>query len=388
MQYTKFSFISLKQLQFIPLIILLVLTGCQPAWQIEVNNGGDISQQVDQGQWREWQNKEWEGASEEKLPLEYILASLDYGLIDTINFHSKEGKVTRFEWRKVADDAWWFSDGKVEIAGIKLTPASISVEPPLSYFQVNASITDIAPTAASILGIPAPAQATGSILSDRKSNKVMLLFLDAFGYQRYLKALDDGSIPFISSLEPPLMALTTYPPITRVSSASVLTGAPPAVHGVDARETRKTETETLFDVAVKNGLTVTAVEGESLPFEMRNAAFKLSGDRNGNGLTDDEVLANALAVLEAGAPDLMWVHFHGIDDAGHEYGPGAAQEIEVVRAVDQAVMTLIEAAPTDLTIIIFADHGQHLLGEIGEGGNHGNLIEEDMLIPIFILYKD
>jgi len=31
------------------------------------------------------------------------------------------------------------------------------------------------------------------------------------------------------------------------------------------------------------------------------------------------VLANALAVLDFSLPDLLWVHFHGVDDAGHTY---------------------------------------------------------------------
>ncbi len=298
------------------------------------------------------------------------------------------GQFGTFEWRQVALDAWWLADGSLEIAGEKLAPVSISVEPPLSYFQVSASILDIAPTAASVLGIPAPNQSTGSVLSQRKASRVMLVYLDGFGYQRYLQALDEGSIPYLASLEPPQMALTTYPPITRVSSASLLTGAPPAVHGVNGRETRKTETQTLFDVAAENGLDVGAVEGEALAFELRNADFQLSGDRNGDGSTDDEVLANALAVLAVGAPDLFLVHFHGIDDAGHNYGPGAPEEIETVRGVDQSVQALIEAVPAGTMVILFADHGQHLVQETEKYGNHGNLIEEDMLIPVFVLFVD
>jgi len=134
-------------------------------------------------------------------------------------------------------------------------------------------------------------------------------------------------------------------------------------------------------------MTVQAVEGDALSFELRNAQFKLSGDRNGDGKTDDEVLANTLAVLEAGQPDLFWVHFHGIDDAGHSYGPGAAEEKAMIAFVDQAVEQILAEVELGTLVIIFADHGMHIESSDGRHGNHGNLIEEDMLIPIFLVIR-
>ena len=58
-------------------------------------------------------------------------------------------------------------------------------------------------------------------------------------------------------------------------------------------------------------------------------------------------------------PDLLFVHFHGIDDAGHTYGPGSPEEEAVVHEVDAAVGQLLDALPADTLIIIFADHGMH-----------------------------
>ncbi len=59
--------------------------------------------------------------------------------------------------------------------------------------------------------------------------------------------------------------------------------------------------------------------------------MQLSGDRDGNGSTDDNVLANALASWSRKCPTCCYVHFHGIDDAGHTYGPGAPEEEAVIR---------------------------------------------------------
>jgi predicted AlkP superfamily pyrophosphatase or phosphodiesterase len=122
-----------------------------------------------------------------------------------------------------------------------------------------------------------------------------------------------------------------------------------------------------------------------LAFNLRAVDFTLSGDRDGNGSTDDNVLANALEVLNDDIPELFYVHFHGIDDAGHTYGPGAAEEEAAIRYVDAAVGQILAAMPPDTLVVIFADHGMHLVDEEGRLGNHGHLIERDMLIPIFII---
>jgi predicted AlkP superfamily pyrophosphatase or phosphodiesterase len=140
----------------------------------------------------------------------------------------------------------------------------------------------------------------------------------------------------------------------------------------------------LFDVAAAAGLRVVAVEGEALAFNLRNAEVQLSGDRDGNGSTDDNVLANALAVLDAGMPDLFYVHFHGIDDAGHTYGPGTAEEEASIRQVDAAMGQLLADLPAEVLIVVVADHGMHSAVEEGKLGNHGSLIERDMFVPILL----
>jgi predicted AlkP superfamily pyrophosphatase or phosphodiesterase len=261
----------------------------------------------------------------------------------------------------------------------------LEIEPPLLLEKVEADITDIAPTVAAALGLPPPAQATGQALEASPASHVLLLFLDGFGYVRYAEARDAGLIPNLAALGEPLVGLTVYPPSTNVASAALLTGAPPAVNGVDQRGIRKTEAETLFDVVNAAGRQVVAVEGEALAFNLRNARMQLSGDRDGNGSTDDNVLANALAVLNEGMPDLFYVHFHGIDDAGHTYGPGTPEEEAVIREVDAAVGQLLAALPADTLIVIFADHGMHRVEEEGRLGNHEHLIERDMFIPLWMV---
>jgi predicted AlkP superfamily pyrophosphatase or phosphodiesterase len=214
---------------------------------------------------------------------------------------------------------------------------------------------------------------------------VLLLFLDGLGYQRFVEARAAGLIPNLASLGEPLVALTVYPPCTRTGTAALLSGAPPEVNGVNRRDIRSTSVETLFDVATAAGLEVVAVEGEALAFNLRNTEVQLSGDRDGDGSTDDNVLANALAVIEEGMPNLLFVHFHGIDDAGHTFGPGTPQEEDTIVQVDAAVGRLVDALPAGTLLIVFADHGMHQVVEEGRLGNHAHLIERDMVIPIIVV---
>ena len=356
---------NLSGLRLLALALLLCLAGCGRNWEATVvaPDGSDFA--VD----AEVLESLSDFADEERgIPLERVLWTAGHYVIERLVVTEPEGARHEFEWAAVAEDAWWREDGQVAIGGETFPVARVEVEPPALLGQVQARITDIAPTVAAALGLPAPAQATGPALEAPDAGHVLLLFLDGFGYLRYTEALDAGLIPNLAALGEPLLGLTEYPPSTRVGTAALLTGAPPQVNGVDGRSVRSTEVETLFDVAAAAGLQVVAVEGEALAFNLRGAEVQLSGDRDGNGSTDDNVLANALAVLDAGMPDLFFVHFHGIDDAGHTYGPGTPEEEATIREVDAAVGQLLAALPADTLVIIFADHGMHQVEEEGRSG--------------------
>jgi hypothetical protein len=366
------------------ILLLILLAGCGRNWEATVvaPDGSDFAVNA----------KVLEGLAafddeERGVPLDRVLWTAGHYAIERLTVTEPEGARHEFEWAAATEDAWWQENGQVEIRGEAFPVAHLEAEPPALLGQVQARITDIAPTVTTALGLPAPAQTMGHALEAPAASHALLLFLDGFGYVRYTEALAAGLIPNLAALPEPLPGLTEYPPSTRVGTAALLTGAPHQVNGVDGRSIRNTEVETLFDVAAAAGLEVLAVEGEALAFNLRGAEVQLSGDRDGNGGTDDNVLANALAVLDAGMPDLFYVHFHGIDDAGHTYGPGTPEEEAKIREVDAAAGQVLTALPDDTLIILFADHGMHLAEEKGRLGNHGNLIERDMFIPIFVTTK-
>ena len=366
------------------LLLLLLLASCGPTWQAVVE-GPAAPLAVDGRLLAELAPFAVEVDGQNLVALEWLLLRAGHEAVERISVIEPDGTRHEYDWAAVADTAWWLPDGRVQVDNESYTAARVEAVPPALLSRVEVRLTDIAPTVAAALGLPPPAQAVGTALAVPRAGHVLVLFLDGFGYVRYQEALAQGLIPRLAALGAPRLGLTVYPPVTVVASAALLTGAPPAVNGVEQRGTRTTAAETFFDVADAAGRTAVAVEGEGLAFNLRSVDAHLSGDRDGDGHTDDNVLANALAVVEAGMPDLLWVHFHGIDDAGHTFGLGTPEECARVAAVDAAVGTILDALPPDTVVVILADHGQHPVQEDEYRGNHGHLIARDIFVPIWIV---
>ncbi|MFA9422922.1 MAG: alkaline phosphatase family protein, partial [Sedimentibacter sp.] len=77
--------------------------------------------------------------------------------------------------------------------------------------------------------------------------------------------------------------------------------------------------------------------------------------------------------------DFIFVHFHGIDDRGHSYGPEADETMLYIKLIDSYISELSNI--WDGTIILTADHGMH---ETENGGTHGECRYSDMVVPYFL----
>jgi hypothetical protein len=366
---------------FLLIALLTLLPACdsQSPWSATLVVGGEATT-FDVAAWRGLADTfEEEVDGRQAVSLERVLWENGARAVETVALNG-----TAYAWDEYYDRAWWFGDGRLRVGEETVRPEQVTVTAPDLLVQATASIVDIAPTVASALGLPVPKQATGRVLTDVRAEHVVLLFLDAYGYIRHYEALGSGLNPHIAALGEPLCATAAYPSHTSISTASLLTGAPPIVHGVRVRGIRVTEAETLFDVAAAAGLHVVAVEGGQLAFNLRNAEVVLSGDKDGNGGTDDNTYANALAVLETGTPDLLFVHFHGIDDEGHNHGPLTPPEEAKITEVDGYVGDIVDRLPAGTLVILFADHGMHAVQEGDRLGNHGSLLARDVFIPILL----
>lgn len=363
-------------------IVSLSLSACQPDWQIQI-----FEQNLEIGQITKDETAFYlENTSEdiEGVALNQFLYNLGFTLIDQITFTLEDGSRETFTWDEIAETTSIAENGNVTVADQTFSAISLTIHPSSLASEINLSIMDIAPTMAASLGLPELPDAIGEARTTVQADHGVMILLDGTQYATLQAMISAGDLPFLESIGEISQGLTVFPPFTVSSSASLLTGAPPSVTHVYGHGYRSTEATTLFDLAAEAGLSVVAVEGASLPFNLPNTELTLSGDRDGDGWSDDNVYTNAMEVIATDMPDLLYIHFHEIDDMGHAYGPDSQEYHDALIRVDGYLAEIMNALPEDTIIAIFADHGMHTTDD---GGNHNSLIASDLIIPIIFIEK-
>jgi len=366
----------------ISVFITFFISSCQPAWEIELTSGGQARGVIDRADVRFYIEKTDDES--EMIALGQMLYTNGFSLIDEISLYDGDLEIQTFVWEDSVLTSMISETGRVTINDSDYYPTEIVIEESPLAEEIEYSIIDIAPSMAFALGLPELPDAIGKVKWDAKTEFGVLILLDGLQFNELTDSLIEGQLPFLESLKGIKPGLTVFPPISISASAAVLTGTTPQINGVYGHGYRSTEISTLFDIAKDNGLKVIAVEGASLPFNLRNAETIISGDRDGNGYTDDNVLINSLEVIHTNMPNLMYIHFHDIDDMGHEFGPEAPEYKSALIRVDAYLENIYDALPDNTFIVIFADHGMH---KTENGGNHGELSAADLIIPIIFIEK-
>ena len=368
----------------LPLLILLLVLGsaCQASWSIPLTENGETTGAITRENVDFYIKK-----SEEEIatvPLGQFLYDNGYRLIDQVVLNSEGNDPQTFTWDEIAETAYLSSAGELTLDGVTYPIDSLEIQPSHRLAEVELSLMDLTPTILAALDLPALPDAEGQSPFDFKAQQAVIILTDGTQYDKLQAMVAAGKLPFFTSQDKIYCGLSVYPPITTSASAALMSAAPASKNGVYGYGYRTTDLTTLFDRIIENGGSVTAVEGASLPFNLRNAAVTLSGDKDGNGYSDDNVFQNALDVIENNLPTMLYVHFHEIDDMGHTYGENSPEYEAALISVDTYIAQLVAALPADTLIIITADHGMHTTSD---GGNHGTLTAADMLIPITIILK-
>ncbi len=341
------------------IVLVAFLAGCAPSWAVEVFEDSETSAAITHETWSELSEAFPEEMHEGKaVRLERALWESGVEAIDYVQVDGKS-----YPWEVMCKDSWLLKDGRVQIGDEVAKVAYITVVSPPELPEVTARIIDLAPTIAQALGVDAPALTTGRALGDRSADRVVYIFLDGFGYRRYQEIKGEGITPFLDSLGEPLLGITVFPSITKVATAAMITGTTPKRNGVREHTKRQTQVETIFHTLAKANRSTLAVEGSDNSFNLPQTKTILSGDRDGDGSTDDNILANAIKIAKEGMPDFLWVHFHGIDDVGHQYGPRTDEELAKIKEVDSCVKEIVAALPANTLVIICSDHGMHAVQE-------------------------
>ncbi len=364
-------------------IILTLLSACQPNWKIPLLADGESAGTITAKDFKVYQELAEDDPSQ--IFLGQFLYINGFTLIEDIIFHTEYGKDLTYAWEEIAAETTITETGEISIGETLQPVTSISLTRQQEESSILMNIMDIAPTMAAALGLPPLPDTVGKVQYQTFASHGVLILLDGLQYEKLDALIQSDELAFFGSVPEIHKGLTVYPPITTAASAAFLTGTPPQTNGVFGYGFRSTDVTTLFDLAAQNRRSVVAVEGASLPFNLRSAETFLSGDHDGNGFSDDNVFENSLATIQVNMPDLMYIHFHDIDDAGHSYGPESDAYTEAIQRVDGYLSDLYTAFPAETLVILFADHGMHAESE---GGTHGNLISSDLIIPIIFLKKN
>lgn len=214
--------------------------------------------------------------------------------------------------------------------------------------------------------------------------RLLMIYIDGLGWQRFEEAAEAGDIPYLASLDA-RRAASVYPTITPVNYAAMTTGQPPKVNGVTKRGIHKISCGSIFSYAAEKGLTSFISEGNIQILDFPGAEQELNPDLNGDGTGDDEIFDCAMQEL-SGSWDIVFVHFHSVDDASHDSGPWSENARQALIRADQWCREL--AGDWQGKVIITADHGQHDNDGSGDpayagrGGTHGDFAPSDIFIPI------
>lgn len=253
--------------------------------------------------------------------------------------------------------------GRLLVAGREQGPvAGIILDPP------RASVRDVAALVRNDL-------AAGT--------KVLVVCLDGFGWDQYVARRRSGDTPHLAGLSV-AKAATVFPTITPVTFAAMVSGEDPATTGVHDRSSHTLSCPTVFGWAEDHGKRTSLIEGDLGALDL-TANTVLNTDADGDGFTDDEVFMAAKSRLVEGQPDLMLVHFHGIDDAAHADGPFSAATAGRVRSQDAMVGRLMKLWKG--RVVVVADHGLHAVDDTsgdGSRGEHGAFRAEDLFVPLLI----
>lgn len=212
-----------------------------------------------------------------------------------------------------------------------------------------------------------------------ENERVLFILLDGFGYHQYEYAREKGFIPFLDNYDA-IKALSVYKPVTNAGLAAIITGKTPEENGVYSRKQRELKVDSIFKVALELGKSIAYIEG-NIGILTTEIEPVLNLDENKDGYTDDEVYSSTLKSIED-KKDFIFTHFHGIDDAGHTYGPLSDEAMERVKTIDSYIEYIVSL--WDGIVIITADHGLH---DTETGGDHGDFRYEDLIVPYIVINR-
>ncbi|MGI6414404.1 MAG: alkaline phosphatase family protein [Thermoguttaceae bacterium] len=269
-----------------------------------------------------------------------------------------------------------------------ILPAAASEAPPSGAALQTYPMQALAPTVAAILGVPAPKQAEAPpidrIVKDLQgSDKVAILGVDAFGAAIWNKMR--GKTPYLNSLATDTnqaQLRSVLPSVTCVNFGCMITGGSQKTTGIVTFDSQL-QCEDLCSVLRANGMKSGGFGRKDYTGDRllgRYADFSVP-----DMISDQDVLAGLMKVVEARKPEFVIVQYGQTDDVFHARGPFSKEAAEACAGADAWLQQLVPwLRARGYAIIITADHGQHDVAKKDgtTSGKHGTASDLDCLVPL------
>lgn len=212
--------------------------------------------------------------------------------------------------------------------------------------------------------------------------RVMVFLTD--GYSLLQAKQFNSGLKMLSDKNSYVTAASVFPAVSNVALASIITGGTPYETDITVRGMKKPALPDIFNYALSLNKKAAYIEGNGNLIVTDLKPILNPADTEGS--TDFNVYSCAKAEIEKN-PDLLFVHFHGIDDMNHAYSPESAEAEQKIKEIDGYIYELTKNFIG--TVIIVSDHGsQTLSGGESKKGAHGEYFSiGDMLIPYYIIEK-
>lgn len=268
-------------------------------------------------------------------------------------------------------------------------------------FGLARSVADLTPTVCDLASVPRPPQTATEAIPEVKegvekcfdgpAEKILIFCPDAIGDVQFRNHPDDFA-PLTAKTDLRVLGTNVLPSVTPVCFATIFTGAPPEVHGIQVYDRPVLKIETLFDVFDKAGKKV-AIFAKSqcsidLIFRQRKIEYHSFPSNKGTFDFTRFVLENRTNSLVD--YDLIVCYDGGYDSTMHSHGVAAPESLTAMRTSIQRFLELVELTDDVWSgynrVLIFApDHGSHDV-ESGKG-KHGTDSADDVLVNHFYRFR-
>ena len=233
---------------------------------------------------------------------------------------------------------------------------------------------------------PAPSTAPTRLIAregSRRCRRFITIVIDGCRADRLLEA----DTPFIDRLRREGVdytdTSTVYPARTVTGFSSMLTGAPPSVHGMSSNfvPSLGVKCESIFDALRAGGATGKMVGIAHLVDAFGDTDVETVTAVTNNDEIDDALSSRARAVIERDDPDLLVLQLLSVDQTGHARGSYNSEYLAKIEETDRIIQEFLEWCESigyldGATVLITADHGQG----IGIGG-HGHMTPSERYVP-------